>query len=60
MSKNLVENRNYILTRYCMGKKKLGYQITQKTHNDLSYDYVLLTKKNLQHMLKKIEEDEND
>ena len=60
MSKNLVENKNYTLTRYYIGRRGLGYQITQKTHGDLSYDYVLLTKKNLQHMLKKIEEDEND
>ena len=60
MSKNLIENDNYTVTRFYISNGKLGYQITQRTHNDLSFDYVLLTKQELLHILKRIEEDINE
>ena len=58
MSKNLIETKRFTLTRYCEGIGKLGYQITQRTHGDDMFDYVQVTKVELRHMLKKIEEDE--
>ena len=60
MSKNLIENDDYTVTRFCIDKGKLGYQITQKTHDDLSFDYVVLTRQDILNILKKIEEDINE
>ena len=56
MTKNLIENKRYTLTRYCCIGKKLGYQITQRTHGDSMFDYVTLTKQDIKQILKKIEE----
>lgn len=58
MSKNLIEKKEYTLTRFCRGGGKLGYQITQRTHGDSMFDYVTLTKKDVERVLEKIEEDE--
>lgn len=56
MSKNLIENDEYTLTRFCSEKGKLGYQITQKILG--RYNYVQIAKKDIQNMLKAIKEDE--
>jgi len=58
MSKNLIENDEYTLTRFCSGKGKLGYQITQWNEDKHNWDWIQLTKKDIQNMLKAIEEDE--
>jgi len=57
MSKNLITKEKYTLTRYAKGNGTLGYQITQERTAG-HYDYVQLTKKDIQNMLKAIKEDE--
>lgn len=51
MSKDIVRNKDYILTRF-WGVKGVMYQVTQDT------GYVTLTKRQIKHILKKIEEEE--
>jgi len=59
MSEDLIVNDVYTLTRFCREKnKKLGYRITQRTHGDLMFDYVVLRKKDLKNILEAIERDE--
>jgi len=58
MSKNLIENDEYMLTRFCSGKGKLGYQITQWNEDKHDYDWIQLTKEDIQVILTAIKENE--
>ena len=54
MATELIDNIDYNLTRFGKGNGKVAYQITQHNRNTKRYEYVCLTEKQIDRILKKI------
>ena len=54
MSKELLDNPEFSLTRFGKGNGKVAYQITQLNKQTNRHEYVCLTEKQIDRILKKI------
>lgn len=54
MATELIDNDDYNLTRFGKGNGKVAYQITQLNEQTNRHEYVCLTEKQIDRILKKI------
>lgn len=54
MATELIDNLYFNLTRFGKGNGKVAYQITQYNENNKRQEYVCLTEKQIDRILKKI------